>query len=201
MQRLRIGQSECLTVVDSRANTYLVETSLATKESLQRLSECQTELGVIGGGKFTAEAGSFRFNLGLGQEGIYHEIRAVGMDNVTSEFAEYDLNEIGKDFISTSTEQEKDYILPKTVGGSRVHLLLGVKNTRIQPVLLLVLSSGVGGFLSQFKDKWGCRIIFAEPSKSFTLANKELQSKTIHAIYSVKETYEKTNFWGEVTRV
>ena len=89
MQRLRIGQSECLTVVDSRANTYLVETSLATKESLQRLSECQTELGVIGGGTLTLESSNIRFNLGLGQEGIYHEIRAVGLDNVTSEFVWY----------------------------------------------------------------------------------------------------------------
>ena len=33
------------------------------------------------------------------------EIRAVGMDSVTSEFAEYDLNEIGKDFISSRLDQ------------------------------------------------------------------------------------------------
>ena len=96
----------------------------------------------------------FRFNLGSGKEGIYHEIRAVGMKSVTMEFREYGLEEIGKEFISSATEQEKDYILPKTVGGSRVHLLLGVKNTRIQPVLLRVLSSGlssgIGVYLSPF---------------------------------------------------
>ena len=198
MQRLRIGQSECLTFFDSGANTHLVEKSLAIKENLKRFSECQAELGVIGGGKFTAEAGSFRFNLGLGQEGIYHEIRAVGMDNVTSEFAEYALNEIGKDFISSSTEQEKDYILPKTVGGSKVYLLLGVRNMRIQPVLLRVLSSGVGVYLSHLKVLGGSRIIFAGPSKSFTLANREQQRKTIQAIYYVREIYEKTNITGEL---
>ena len=125
MQRWRIGNSECLTFFDSGANTHLIEKSIATNKNLQRLSECHAELGVIGGETVTAESGSVRFNLGSGQEGVYHEIRAVGMDNVTSEFAEYDLNEIRKDFISSSTEQEKDYILPKIVGGSRIHLLLG----------------------------------------------------------------------------
>ena len=57
---------------------------------------------MIKGRILTAESGDFRFNLVLGQEGIYCEIRAVGMNNVTSEFVEYDLDEIGKEFISTS---------------------------------------------------------------------------------------------------
>ena len=60
------------------------------------------------------------------------------------------------------------YILLKTVGGSKVHLLLGVKNTRIQPELIRVISSEVGVYLSPFKDVWGSRIIFAGPSKVFT---------------------------------
>ena len=137
------------------------------------------------------ESGSFRFNLGSGQKGTYHEIRAIGMNEVTPERADYNLDEIGKKLISTSTDTEKDYILPKTVGGSKVHLLLGVKNTRIQPILIRVLPSGVGFCLSQFKDIWGSRIIFAGPSKLFTLANKEIESKTVNAIYSAKEVYKK----------
>ena len=116
MQKLKIGKSECLTFFDSGANTHLIEKSLATNENLQRLSECHAELGVMRGGTLTAEFGSFRFNLGSGQDGVYHKIRAVGMDSVTSELAEYDLNKIGKDLISSSAELEKDFILPKTVG-------------------------------------------------------------------------------------
>ena len=50
MQRPRFGKSECLTFFDSGANTHLIEKSLATNENLQRLSECQAELGVIGVG-------------------------------------------------------------------------------------------------------------------------------------------------------
>ena len=116
MKILRIGQSECLTFFDSGANTHLVEKTLAVNENLQRFSECEAEIGVIGGGTLATESGSFRFNLVSGQKGTYHEIRAIGMYDVTTNFANYNLDEIGKEFISTSTDQEKDYILPKTGG-------------------------------------------------------------------------------------
>ena len=42
------------------------------------------------------------------------------------------------------------------------------KNTLIQPVLIKVLPSGVGVYLSPFKDVVGSRIILAGPSKVFT---------------------------------
>ena len=119
MQRLRIGQSECLMFFDSGANTHLVEKTLAINENLQMFSECEAEIGVISCGTLATESGSFRFKLGSSQKGIYHEIRAIGMDDVTSELAEYDLDKIGKAFISTSNDQEKDYVLPKTVGDLR----------------------------------------------------------------------------------
>ena len=51
--------------------------------------------------------------------------------------------------------------MPKTVGGSEVHLLLGIKNTKNQPVLIKVLPSAVGVYLSPFKDVDGSRIIYA----------------------------------------
>ena len=56
------------------------------------------------------------------------------------------------------------------VGGSKVHLLLGVKNARIQPILLRALLSGIVVYLSPFKDVRGSRIIFGSPSKFFTQA-------------------------------
>ena len=74
---------------------------------------------------------------------------------------------------------------------------MGEKNTRIQPVLLRVLSLGIGVNLSPFKDVWGSRIIFPGPSKFFNQANKNHQRETIHALYSVKKDYLKTNNIGE----
>ena len=187
MQDLRIGKYNSLTFFDFGANAHLNDGSLVKRENLQKFSYNKADLGVIGGGVITAESGNFRFNLGSGKDGVYHEIRAIGIKNVTTEFREYRLGELGKEFMSSATGLEKEYILPKTVGGSKGYLLLGVKNTRVQTVLLWVLSLGVGVYLSPFKVGWGSRIIFAGPSKFFTQANKEQQRETIHAVYSVSK--------------
>ena len=86
MQNLRIGTSNFLTFFDSGANAYLIDETLAEKEKLHRFSENQVDLGVIGGRTITAESGNFRYNLGSGKDGICHEIRTIGLKNVTSEF-------------------------------------------------------------------------------------------------------------------
>ena len=62
---------------------------------------------------------------------------------------------------------EKDIILPERVGGSKVQLLLGIKNTNLDSVLVKILPSGVAVYRSLFKDV-GSRMIFAGPHKSFT---------------------------------
>ena len=108
---------------------------------------------------------------------------AVGMKNVTADLGNYELEEIGQEFMSTASATEKEYILSKTVVGTKVYLLLGVKNTHVQPLLIRVLSSGVGVYLSPFKDLGGSRINFAGPSKVFTGANKDQQRESNHAVY------------------
>ena len=95
MQNLRIGNSDCLTFFDSGANAHLVNGQLEEKEKLQLISSNSTALGVIGGGSVMTEYGNFRFNLGPGEDKIYHEITAVGMRNVTCGFGKYELEEIG----------------------------------------------------------------------------------------------------------
>ena len=58
--------------------------------------------------------------------------------------------------------------MPKHVGGSRVHLLLGIKNTNLDPVMIKRLPSGIVVYRSPFIDIYGSRIIFAGPHKSFS---------------------------------
>ena len=92
------------------------------------------------------------------------------MENVTAGFGEYTLKEIAQEFKETASPAELECVLPETVGETKVHLLLGIKNTRIQPILLRVLPSGVGVYLSHFKDVWTSRIIFPGPNNVFTQA-------------------------------
>ena len=71
-------------------------------------------------------------------------------------------------------------ILPPKVGGSKVHLLIGIKNAKLTPILERVLDSGVAVFSSPFTDIFGSNKIFAGPHKCFTSGNKGLKS---HAVY------------------
>ena len=88
-----------------------------------------------------------------------------------------------------------EQVLPKTVGGTKVHILIGIKITRLQPTLLKVLPSGVGVYLSSFKDVWGSSIMFAGPHKVFSKINKEMSRDSNHAVYSadVNENQEQCN--------
>ena len=52
-------------------------------------------------------------------------------------------------------------------------------------MLIRVLLSGVGVYLSPFKDVWGSRIIFAGLSKVFSQANKDQQRESNRAVNSL----------------
>ena len=122
--------------------------------------------------------------MGPGEDSKYHEITAEGMENVTSGFGEYNLEEVIREYRESVSNIELEYVLPESFGGTKVHLLQGIKNTRIQPTLLRALPSGVGVYLSPFKDVWGSRIIFAGPNKVFTKTNKEQLRDSNHAVYT-----------------
>ena len=71
------------------------------------------------------------------------------MDKVKAKFKQYNLKEIVKEYReSCSTDQEQQVTLPRTVGGSEVHLLLGIKNTLLDPVLLKGNQKGENQFQS-----------------------------------------------------
>ena len=80
-----------MTFFDSGANTHLIDGTLAEREKLQKFSDNQADLGGIGGGVITAESGNFRFNLGSGEDGVYHEIKNIAIKNVITKFGEYGL--------------------------------------------------------------------------------------------------------------
>ena len=143
MQWLRIGGHNHLIFFDREANAHLVQGKMAVASRFELTSSCPTSLTVVGKGKLKTEYGSYRFNLGPGAGGEYHEISCLGMDSVTSKFNKYDLSEICAEFTSLSDPNQSVPPLPKYVGGSEVHLLLGIKNTNLDPVWIKTLPSGV----------------------------------------------------------
>ena len=85
---------------------------------MQLISSKSIALGVIGGGSIKTEYGSFWFNLGPGEDGKYHEITAVGMENVRAGFGEYNLKEIAQEFRDAASPTKLEYVIPETVGGT-----------------------------------------------------------------------------------
>ena len=65
------------------------------------------------------------------------------------------MTEICKEFKRKVKGNKKDMILPKPVGGSRVHYMLGIKNTHLDPVMIKKLLSRIAVYLSSFKDVYG----------------------------------------------
>ena len=82
-------------------------------------------------------------------------------------------------------------ILPRTVEGSEVYLMLGIKKTILDPVLLRVLPFGVGVYLIPFTDIYGSRIIFAGPHKFFTQGNYKGVNQFCHGIFDIMEECEE----------
>lgn len=98
---------------------------------MQRVSCTPVNLTVVGGNKVCSQHGTFRFNLGPGEKGEFHQIVCFGMDGVTAGVGSYDLSDLCEEYKMQADDQDKDVILPKRVGGSSVHLLLGIKNTNL----------------------------------------------------------------------
>ena len=158
---------------------------MAVATGFEITSSNPTSLTVVGGGSLKTEYGSYQFNLGSGAEGEYHEISCVGMDLVTSKFNKYDLylSDIFSEYISLSDPNHPVPPLPKYVGGSEVHLLLGIKNTNLDPVWIKTLPSDAAVYQSVFKDIWGSDLIFTVPHKSFNNCNK--MSNVSHVIFGI----------------
>ena len=150
---------------------------------MQQVSSNPTSLTVVGVNRVKLNHGTFRFNLGPGENGEFHEVVCVGMNDVTAGFGSYDLSEISEEYRNHAEGAEKDVVLPERVGGSRVHLLLGIKNTNLDPVLVKVLQSGIAVYRSPFKDIYGSRMIFAGPHKSFTKYDNGVKIEMSNAVF------------------
>ena len=87
MQWLRIGRKKCLILFDRGANVHLVQRRMAVESRFELVTLCSTVLTDVGGVNIETDyAGNYRFNLGPGVEGEYHELYCLGMDSVMAKF-------------------------------------------------------------------------------------------------------------------
>ena len=179
MQWFMIGDSKCLCFFDTGANIHMIDGKMAEKEELKVVSQTPTTLKVVGGSELVTDYGKYKLNLGPNHDGKYHGLTCHGMSSVAGPIPEIDLKEVNKEV--------RDYIpgmaaeaLPEYVGGSMVHLLLGIRDTVAQPIHVHTLPSGISVYRSQFTDMFGSNICYGGSHKSF----KELRGEfgTNHAV-------------------
>ena len=189
MQILSIGGQDVLTFFDSGANQNLIDGEIG--EMLCKvISRRPNNIGTAGGGTVNSCYGTYGFRLGPDNDGMYHEIIAQGILQVTQSFDKFDLSEIIQEALESPDLDLGDCHLPEHIGGSKAHLILGIKDLAIMPKLLCVLPSGVGVWKSPFVDRWGSDICFGGPHPTFSSNNN---NHHIHAYFThLSSTYRNS---------
>ena len=167
MQHLRIGAEDVLTFYDSGANVHLVEGSLAERVGFTVLDDKCVSIGVVGGGRIWTEYGQYACVLGPDANGHYHQIECQGLERITGCVPEVDLWPLSYEAAPTLPNGNMLYY-PKTVGGDRVKLLIGIRSTALAPRLHYSLPNGLGVYVSALLDIHGSNICFGGTHEVFT---------------------------------
>jgi hypothetical protein len=167
MQQLRIGGEDVLTFYDSGANVHLVEGSLAERVGFTVLDDKCVSIGVVGGGQVWTEYGQYACVLGPDASSQYHQIECQGLERITSFVPEVDLGPLASE--AAPTIYNGNLVrYPKTIGGDRVKLLIGIRSTALSPRLHCSLPNGLGVFISALLDIHGSNICFGGTHEVFT---------------------------------
>lgn len=194
MQSLNIRGKEFLTFYDRGASQHLINGRMAEEVGIKVLTDRPSSLSVVGGGSISTEYGLYRMALGKTEEGKVHDLICQGMTSITTDFPKYDLTKINKELRECGNKalQPKEK-LPLEVGGTEVHLLIGIKDTALEPKLLFTLDSGIGVYRSKLKDKFGSTICYGGPHKIFTEIHKQSRGKTHFMAFMASFTKSYTN--------
>ena len=181
MQWIRIGESKCLVLFDRGSNVNLIDGPLAEREKLQVISDKPRGIRVVGGEEVSSGYGQYRLMLGSKESGSFHQLDCYGMPQVTTQFNEYPLHDINHEVRGQCAAVSSSEPLPTVVGGSVVHLLIGIKDIALDPQMIDVLPNGLGIFRSPFTDIYGSNICYAGPHSTFSKTNRSPGSQATMA--------------------
>ena len=179
MQVLCLKGKPVLTLYDRGANQHLISGSLAEEIGIKVANPEANAIGVVSGGKIWTEYGTYQMFLGPTPEGKYYELVAQGLKDITGTYPRYSLTEINKEAIQFSSLQSGT-IMPPYVGGEKVGLLIGLKNSDLEPVCIMNLPSGIGLYKSAFKDIFGSMYCYGGPHKAFSDINHRFHGNINH---------------------
>ena len=159
VQLLRFGERVVLVFFDTGANLHLINGVFAESLGIQVVSQKPKVFRVAGDDKVFTEYGLYRLGLGSTIRGKYHNILAHGLSLVTDKFPNFCLDKINEE-VRASRMYAEPMSLPQYVGGSQVHLLVGIKNTAAKPRLVAHMGNGLSIYESPFPDIFDNRICY-----------------------------------------
>ena len=185
MQTMCMGGRDVAVLFDQGADHHLIEGELAEYLHFKVLRENPTNVVLAGGGSVSTEYGGYGFSIGPDPDGNYYDLSSQGITKVTNSFPKFDLTAINTELQSCTDPAIRQIVdtLPRQIGGTRAHLLVGIKSLALQPRLIHVLPSGLGIFRSPFKDKYGSDICYGGTHSTFS------QGDGIHNIQSSITAY------------
>ena len=179
MQLLCLKGKPVLTLYDRGANQHLINGPLAEELQIKVNNPEANAIGVVSGGKIWTDYGTYQMYLGPTAEGKYYEIIAQGIKDVTGVIPRYSLEDINKEALRYS-HLVPGTTMPPYVGGDKVRLLIGLKNSDLEPVCIMNLPSGIGLYKSVFKDIFGSMYCYGGPHRTFTSINKNFNGNVNH---------------------
>ena len=195
MQWIKIGTSNCLVMFDRGANVNLIDGALAERENLKVITDQPSGIKIVGGGETPSGYGRYGITLGSTVTGKFHTLECHGMSPVTARFAEYDLDQVNEETRKHAAFLSNVEALPSKVGGSVVHLLIGMKDVSLDPQHLGTLPSGIGVYRSPFVGTDGSTICYGGPHPTFSKANQGKASN--YAAMFVREANRcRDNIYG-----
>ena len=175
LQALRLDGEECLAFYDNGATCNLILGELAERLRLKPVKNRKIALRGVGNKAVWSQYGMYEFLLGPTRDtGSNVHLYAQGMPEITGYINRIDLtqpiSEV-KDDLSMA-ECLTDEVLPCYIGGQAVSLLIGLKQTRLMPVMRFTLPTGLALFESQIPDIHGSHWCFGGPHQAVTYINK-----------------------------
>lgn len=176
MQILNLKGTDVLTFYDRGANHHLVNGKLAEALGLKVESDRPVTIGTVGQGKHWTQYGKYSVVLGPTEDNHWFQFSAQGMDHITQEFPQYNLESVNKEVRKLNVLPDKKLVLPKYIGGQEADLLIGINSTGLEPTKVFEIPGGLAIYKSPLKDKFGSRYCYGGPHSIFSTANKNAKS-------------------------
>jgi len=179
-QDIRIGSRDTLVFYDSGATGNLVVGKVAEELGFKVLTSENQMISSVANRTFWTEYGVYTAILGDRQSGFY-QLTFQGISEITNEFPRYDWAIVNQEVKLLGKLNASD-VLPPSIGGRPVDILIGIHSCELIPRLLFTLPSSIAVFRCPFLDCSGSSIAYGGSHSVITQVNSRFQGFKVNQL-------------------